>query len=240
MFVWSGFDFLGEPVPYAWPARSSYYGIVDLAGFPKDVYYLYQSEWTTKPVLHLFPHWNHIKGDTVDVWAYYNNADEVELFLNGKSLGSKSKTTDVLHVRWRVPYQPGVLKAISKKNGKAILAKEIRTSGAPAKIHLVADRTKIKANETDLSFITVKLVDKDGNLVPDADQLIEFSVTGAGFLAGTDNGFQADTTSLKSHKRKTWKGMALAIIQSQAKKGNITVTAKSAGLGMSVISLKSE
>ena len=240
MFVWSGFDFLGEPVPYAWPARSSYYGIVDLAGFPKDVFYLYQSEWTTKPVLHVFPHWNHNKGDTVDVWAYYNNADEVELFLNGKSLGSKSRTTDVLHVRWRVPYQPGVLKAISKKNGKAILAKEIRTSGAPAKIHLVADRTKIKANETDLSFITVKLVDKDGNLVPDADQLIEFSVTGAGFLAGTDNGFQADTTSLKSHKRKTWKGMALAIIQSQAKKGNITVTAKSAGLGMSVISLKSE
>ncbi|QNA45675.1 sugar-binding domain-containing protein [Lacibacter sediminis] len=240
MFVWSGFDFIGEPVPYAWPARSSYYGIVDLAGFPKDVYYLYQSEWTTKPVLYLFPHWNHNNGDTVDVWSYYNNADEVELFLNGKSLGSKSKPNDVLHVKWRVPYQPGVIKAISKKNGKAILTKEIRTSGTPAKIQLVADRTKIKANGTDLSFITVKLLDKDGNPVPDADQLIEFSVTGPGFLAGTDNGFPADSTSLKNHKRKTWKGMALAIIQSQQKKGNITVTAKSAGLGMSVISLKSE
>lgn len=247
MFVWSGFDFLGEPVPYAWPARSSYYGIVDLAGFPKDVYYLYQSEWTTKPVLHLFPHWNPAKngtgwkkGDTVDVWSYYNNADEVELFLNGKSLGSKSKTNNVLHVKWRVPYQPGVIKVISKKNGKAILTKKIRTSGAPAKIQLIADRTKIKANGKDLSFITVKLLDKDGNPVLDADQFIEFSVTGPGFLAGTDNGFQADTTSLKNHKRKTWKGMALAIIQSQQKKGNITVTAKSAGLGMSVISLKSE
>jgi beta-galactosidase len=240
MFVWSGFDFLGEPVPYAWPARSSYYGIIDLAGFPKDVYYLYQSEWTTKPVLHLFPHWNWNKGDTVDVWSYYNNADEVELFLNGKSLGSKSKTSDVLHVMWRVPYQPGIVKAVSKKNGRVVLTKEIRTAGAPAKIELIADRRNIKANGTDLSFITVKLLDKDGNLVPDADQLIEFSVTGTGFLAGTDNGFPADSISLKSHKRTSWKGMALAIIQSQGKKGNITVTAKSAGLKLSVISLKSE
>jgi beta-galactosidase len=240
MFVWSGFDFLGEPVPYAWPARSSYYGVVDLAGFPKDVFYLYQSEWTTKPVLHLFPHWNYNKGDTVDVWAYYNNADEVELFVNGRSLGSKSKTNDVLHVMWRVPYEPGVIKALSKKNGKAILTKVVRTSGAPAKIQLVADRTKIKANGTDLSFITVKLLDKNGNPVPNDDRLIEFSVKGAAYLAGTDNGFPADSISLKNHSRKTWKGLALAIIQSQKKKGNITVTAKSAGLGMSVISLKSE
>ncbi|HLO38497.1 MAG TPA: DUF4982 domain-containing protein, partial [Lacibacter sp.] len=240
MFVWSGFDFIGEPVPYAWPARSSYYGIVDLAGFPKDVFYLYQSEWTKKPVLHLFPHWNWNKGDTVDVWAYYNNADEVELFINGKSAGSKSKKTDVLHVMWRVPYQPGAIKVVSKKNGKLVLTKEIKTAGAPAKIQLIADRTKIKPNGKDLSFITVKLLDKDGNLVPKADQLIEFSVTGAGFLAGTDNGFPADSTSLKYHKRTTWKGMALAIIQSQGKKGNITVTAKSAGLKLSVISIKSE
>lgn len=240
MFVWSGFDFLGEPVPYAWPARSSYYGIVDLAGFPKDVYYLYQSEWTTKPVLHLFPHWNWNKGDSVDVWAYYNNADEVELFLNGKSLGSKSKTKDVLHVKWRVPYQPGLLKAVSTKNGKVILTKEIRTSGAPATIQLIADRTKLKANGTDMSFITARLLDKHGNLVPNTDQLIQFTVTGAGFLAGTDNGFQADSLSLKSSQRKTWKGMALAIVQSQRKKGNITVTAKSAGLPISVISVKSE
>ena len=240
MFVWSGFDFIGEPVPYAWPARSSYYGIVDLAGFPKDVFYLYQSEWTKKPVLHLFPHWNWNKGDTVDVWAYYNNADEVELFINGKSAGSKSKKTDVLHVMWRVPYQPGAIKVVSKKNGKLVLTKEIKTAGAPAKIQLIADRTKIKPNGKDLSFITVKLLDKDGNLVPNADQLIEFSVTGAGFLAGTDDGFPADSTSLKYHKRTTWKGMALAIIQSQGKKGNITVTAKSAGLKLSVISIKSE
>jgi beta-galactosidase len=240
MFVWSGFDFIGEPVPYAWPARSSYYGIVDLAGFPKDVYYLYQSEWTTKPVLHLFPHWNYNKGDTVDVWAYYNNADEVELFLNGKSLGSKSKKTDVLHVQWRVLYQPGVLKAIAKKNGQLVLTKEIKTAGAAAKIQLTADRTKIKTNGKDLSFITVKLLDKNGYPVPHEDQVVEFSVTGAGFLAGTDNGFPADSISLKNHKRKTWKGLALGIIQSSGKKGNITVTVKSAGLKAASISLETE
>jgi beta-galactosidase len=191
-------------------------------------------------VLHLFPHWNYNKGDTVDVWAYYNNAEEVELFVNGRSLGSKSKTNDVLHIMWRVPYEPGVIKAISKKNGKTILTKEVRTSGAPVKIQLIADRTKIKANGTDLSFITVKLLDKNGNPVPNDDRLIEFSVTGTGYLAGTDNGFPADSISLKNHSRKTWNGLALAIIQSQKKKGNITVTAKSAGLEMSVISLRSE
>ena len=201
---------------------------------------MYQSEWTTKPVLHIFPHWNWQKDQEVDVWAYYNNADEVELFLNGKSLGSKSKTNDVLHVQWRVPYQPGLLKAVSTKNGKVILTKESKTAGAPAKIQLIADRTKIKANGTDLSFITVKLLDKDGNPVPDADRLLDFTVTGAGILAGTDNGFQADSTSLQSNQRKTWKGMALAIVQSTVKKGNITVLVKSAGLKEAFITLKSE
>ena len=127
LIFWSGFDFLGEPVPYQWPARSSYYGIVDLAGFPKDVYYLYQSEWTDKPVLHIFPHWTWKPGQLIDVWAYYNNADEVELFLNGKSLGTRSKDTGNLHIMWRVPFEPGSLKAVSKKKGKVVLAKEIRT-----------------------------------------------------------------------------------------------------------------
>lgn len=241
LFVWSGFDYLGEPLPYAkFPARSSYYGIIDLAGFPKDVYYMYQSEWTAKPVLHLFPHWNWNKGDTVDVWAYYNNADEVELFLNGKSLGSKSKTTDVLHVMWRVPYEAGLLKAIAKKNGKTVLAKEISTTGAPATIQLIADRTKLKANGKDLSFITIKLLDKDGRLVPDADKLVHVTVIGAGSLAGTDNGYQADSISLKSPQRKTWKGMALAIIQANVKKGNITVLVKAEDFKEAVITLKTE
>ncbi len=206
-FVWSGFDFLGEPVPYPWPARSSYYGIIDLAGFPKDVYYLYQSEWSSKPVLHIFPHWNWKPGQMVDVWAYYNNADEVELFLNGRSLGIKKKMNNEMHVMWRVPFQSGTLKAVSRKNKKTILTKEIHTASKAARIELKADKQLIKANGNDLSFVTVRILDKNGNLVPDADRLINFSVSGAGFIAGTDNGFQADTVSLKSNKRSCWKGM---------------------------------
>jgi len=116
MFVWTGFDYLGEPIPYPYPARSSYFGIIDLAGFPKDVYYMYQSEWTDKDVLHVFPHWNWEEGETVDVWAYYNNADEVELFLNGKSLGTKAKHGDDLHISWSVDYEPGTLRAVSRKD----------------------------------------------------------------------------------------------------------------------------
>ena len=107
-YVWTGFDYIGEPTPYGWPARSSYFGIVDLAGFPKDVYYLYQSEWTDKQVLHLFPHWNWTEGQDVDMWCYYNQADEVELFVNGKSQGIKSKDDNHLHVSWRVKYEPGL------------------------------------------------------------------------------------------------------------------------------------
>src|SRR5205814_986584 len=119
--------------------------IIDLAGFPKDVYYMYQSVWTNQPVLHIFPHWNWKPGDTVDVWAYYNNADEVELFLNDKSQGVRKKQADEYHVMWRLPYVPGTLKAVSRKNGKTVLTKTIRTAGAAARISLQADRSSIKA-----------------------------------------------------------------------------------------------
>ena len=239
LFVWSGFDYLGEPLPYPeFPARSSYYGIIDLAGFPKDVYYMYQSEWSAKPVLHLFPHWNWQPGNVVDVWAYYNNADEVELFLNGKSLGAKKKENNSLHVAWPVPFEAGILKAVSRKNGKIVLSKEMKTSGKAARIELVADKTNLKANGKDLSFVTVRILDKEGNPVPDAENLVEFSIAGAGTIAGTDNGFQADSVSLKSKQRKTWKGLALVIVQSSQKKGNITVIAKSAGLKEARLTLK--
>lgn len=231
LFVWSGFDFLGEPIPYPWPARSSYYGIIDLAGFPKDVFYMYQSEWTNKPVLHLFPHWNWQKGQTVDVWAYYNNADEVELFLNDKSLGVKTKPDDTtFHVMWRVPYEPGQITAISKKGGREVLRKTIHTAGAPANIVLLADRDSLQNKGRDLSFIRASLTDANGNLVPDNDREITFTVKGPGFLAGTDNGYQADTMSLKSPVRKTWKGLALAIVGSTEQTGTIEIQASTPGL----------
>jgi len=223
MYIWTGFDYIGEPTPYPWPARSSYFGIIDLAGFPKDVYYLYQSLFTSKPVLYIFPHWNWTAGQTVDVWAYYNNADEVELFLNDQSLGVKKKMNDDLHVMWRVAYAPGTLKAVSRKNGKLVLEKIINTAGAPAAIVAIADRNTIKADGTDLSFVTIKIVDKNGNLVPNADNLVKLELSGKGLLAGTDNGNPVSLESFQTPARRAFNGMCLAVIQSTGKPGNISL-----------------
>ncbi|MEP6950289.1 MAG: beta-galactosidase GalB [Ginsengibacter sp.] len=239
-YIWTGFDYIGEPTPFGWPSRSSYFGIIDIAGFPKDVYYMYQSEWTTKPVLHLFPHWNWNKGDTIDVISYYNNADEVTLFLNGKFLGTKHKTGDDLHVKWRVPYKPGTLKAVSKKAGKIVLTKEVKTAGAPAKLILHADRNSINADGNDLSFITVTIVDKDGTIVPEADNLIQFKINGEGFLAGVDSGSETSLESFKGDSHTALNGLALAILQSNGNKGSITLTASANGLGSSAIRLEAK
>lgn len=238
IFVWSGFDFIGEPLPYpAFPSRSSYYGIIDLAGFPKDVYYMYQSEWTDKKVLHVFPHWNWKKGDTVDVWAYYNQADEAELFVNGKSAGKRTKNDSTLHVSWRVSFEPGQLRIRSSKKGVTVMEKTIRTAGPAYRIELVADKNRLKADGKDLSFIRARILDREGNLVPDAGDLIQFTVSGNGQIAGTDNGYQADTRSLKSPERHAWKGLALLILQSNGKKGNITLKATAPGLRPATITL---
>jgi len=240
MFIWTGFDYLGEPTPYSWPSRSSYFGIIDLAGFPKDIFYMYQSEWTDKTVLHIFPHWNWTPGKLVDVWAFYNHADEVELFLNGKSLGIKKKTGDDLHIMWRVKYEPGTLKAVSRKDGKVVLTREIHTAGAPAKIELIADRKNIKADGRDLSFITVKILDKDGNLVPDADNLVNFKINGPGFIAGVDNGDEVSHDPFKADYRKAFNGLALAIVQTKEKAGDITFTVTSKGLKGATVVLKTK
>jgi len=237
LFVWTGFDYLGEPLPYPWPARSSYFGIVDLAGFPKDSYYMYQSEWTSKPVLHILPHWNWETGKSVEVWVYYNNADEVELYLNGKSLGKKSKQNDDLHVLWNVNFEPGTLKVVSRKNGKDVLVREVRTAGAPAKIELIADRKNIKADGKDLSFITVRILDEAGNVVPNADNLVDFKIEGNGFIAGVDNGFQASLEPFKANYSKAFHGLCLAILQSTEKAGNIKLTANAKGLASSSITI---
>ncbi len=239
LFVWSGFDFLGEPVPYPWPARSSYYGIVDLAGFPKDAYYMYQSEWTNKTVLHVFPHWNWQPNKEVDVWAYYNNADEVELYLNNRSLGVRKKQPLDLHVQWRVKYEPGTLKAVSRKNGKIISTKTIHTAGVPDHLELVTDRKILHANEKDLSFIVVRIVDKNGNLVPDADNKITVEIAGEGVLAGLDNGYPASLESFKGPSHKAYNGLCLAIVQSGKKAGPIRVTLQSPGLPAASVLLQS-
>ncbi|QHV99978.1 beta-galactosidase GalB [Spirosoma endbachense] len=240
LFIWTGFDYLGEPHPYPWPARSSYFGILDLAGFPKDVYYLYQSEWTDKPVLHLFPHWNWPKGETVDVWAYYSQADEVELFLNDKSLGIRRKNGDDLHVMWRVSYEPGTLRIVSRKGGKSVLTRTVSTAGKPAKIQLIADRNTLKADGKDLSFVTVNVLDEQGNLVPDANHLITFGLKGSGTLAGVDNGYQASLEPFKANYRKAYNGKCLAIIQTTDNTGTISLKATAEGLQSAVVELISK
>jgi beta-galactosidase len=229
LFIWTGFDYLGEPTPYTWPARSSYFGIIDLAGFPKDAYYMYQSEWTGKPVLHIFPHWNWKKGQSVDVWAYFNT-DEVELFLNGKSLGTKRKTGDEMHVMWKVPFDPGKLKAVGRTGGTEVISEEIKTAGKPSGIVLKADRDHISADGSDLSFVTVEVVDSAGTVVPDADNLVNFKVTGNASIAGVDNGDPVSHDPFKADYRKAFNGKCLVVIQAKTTAGVINLTAESEGL----------
>lgn len=229
LFIWTGFDYIGEPTPYTWPSRSSYFGIVDLAGFPKDSYYMYQSEWTKEPMLHIFPHWNWAPGQTIDVWAY-TNCEEVELFLNEKSLGTKRKSDDDLHLVWRLTWEPGTLRAVSRTGGKELLIKEIRTAGPPSKIVLQADRSTIAADGEDLSFITVRIEDAGGNLIPDASNLVNFEISGPGFIAGVDNGSQTSHEPFKASYRKAFNGLCLAVVQSDGTPGKITLKATSQGM----------
>lgn len=230
-FIWTGFDYLGEPTPYGWPARSSYFGIVDLAGIPKDIYYMYQSQWRPdKTVLHLFPHWNWEPGQEIDLWAYYNNADEVELFVNGESKGVRSLEPGKYHVSWRVNFEPGTVRAVSRKDGKTMAVREIHTAGEPYSVRLTPDRPAIDADGRDLSYLLVEILDKDGNLCPNADNEVTFTVNGAGFNAGVDNGSPVSLERFKADHRKAFYGKAMLIIQNNGEEGPVTVTATSPGL----------
>ena len=233
-FVWTGFDYIGEPTPYGWPARSSYFGIVDLAGFPKDVYYMYKAElMPEETVLYVFPHWNWNEGDIVDVWAYYNNAEEVELFLNGKSLGKRSKDEEKnpYHVMWRIPYEPGTIEAVSYDADGNIVARQSRTtSSAPKSIKLTSDRDTINSGNSDLAYITVEVLDENGNLNPVADNDIQFNITGGGFIAGVDNGSPISLERFKDNHRKLFNGKALVIIQTDGTDLPVTIEATSEGL----------
>lgn len=237
-YIWTGFDYIGEPTPYIWPSRSSYFGILDLAGFPKDTYYMYQSEWTDKNVLHILPHWNWGPGDTVDVWAYYNNAEEVELFLNGKSLGARRKTADDLHVMWRVPYEPGSLKAVSRMQGKTVMTKEVRTAGEAAKIELSVYRPTVRAGGEELVFITARITDSEGNTVPRANHLIRFSVDNGASVIATDNGSQTSHEMFTSPNRRAFNGLCLAIIRPGKNSGEFVVRAGSDGLAAGQLTIQ--
>jgi beta-galactosidase len=256
-FMWTGIDFLGES---SWPVKNSAAGVIDLSGFPKDSYYFYQSQWTSKPMVHLFPHWNWAghEGQVIPVVAY-TNCDSVELFVNGRSFGSKSvafpqqgnsggnnkfarpfvnATTSDLHLSWDVPYEPGTLKVIGRKNGK-IITEEIHTTSAPAAILLSVDKISINADAQDIANVKVEIIDKDGLIVPDANSPIQFKVEGEGILAGTDNGDPQDKTIMNCTKRNAFNGLALAVIRSTVKAGEIRITAESGNLKGAVLTISS-
>lgn len=258
-FVWTGFDYLGEPTPYYtdWPSHSSLFGIVDLAGIPKDRYYLYRSHWNNeKETLHILPHWNWEgrEGEVTPVFVY-TNYPSAELFINGKSQGIRKKKLLVTaqnsdtkdfkrQERYRLmwmdtKYEPGVVKVVAyDKNGEPVAEKEIRTAGKPHHLELVADRSVIKSDARDLSFVTVKVVDKNGNLCPNVQELVKFKVKGAGTYRAGGNGNSIALDLFHEPQMHLFNGMLTAIIQSTDKPGVITLEAEMKGIPKAKIEIK--
>ncbi len=240
-FVWTGWDYLGEPTPFD-SSRSSYFGIIDLAGFKKDRFYIYQAWWRPDlPMAHILPHWNwperlNLKDSegkaSVTPVHVYTSGDEAELFLNGKSLGRKKKAEFQYRIRWDdVLYQPGELRVVAYKNGKKWAVDTVKTTGDPGKILLKPDRSAIAADGHDLSFVTLVVADTEGLTVPRSKNLVHFEISGPGEIVATDNGDPTDMAPFSSKERKAFNGMALAIVKAtRGKPGKIIVKAKSDGL----------
>ncbi|MFI3249223.1 MAG: glycoside hydrolase family 2 TIM barrel-domain containing protein, partial [Rikenellaceae bacterium] len=269
-FIWTGFDYLGEPTPYggrdhstngywngSWPSHASYFGAVDMVGLLKDRFYFYQSQWTTEPMVHLLPHWNWsgMEGQEIPVLVY-TNCEEAELFLNGESLGKKVMGQDIVEfeyyntstkemdtmrskyrLRWEVPYKAGALKVVAYNGGKAISEKEIRSASKPYAIKLSADRGEISADGKDISYVTIRVEDQDGNLCPLADNEISFEIEGVGELLAVGNGNSASLESFQASHIKAFSGMCVAIIKGiDGEAGDVKVSAKSKMLkGASVV-----
>jgi beta-galactosidase len=239
VFVWTGFDYRGEPTPYSWPCVNSHFGIIDMCGFPKDNYY-YQSWWGDKPVLHHFPHWNWKgkEGQQVDVWCH-TNYDLVELFLNGKSQG-KQETPRNGHLEWKVWYEPGTLTAKAYNKGVYVTETSVETTSEPVSIRLTPYAGKLKADGEDTTPVKVEILDAKGRLVQVADNLVSFSVTGAGHIAGVANGDPSSHEPDKGDKRQAFNGLCMVLVQTEdGKPGEITLTAQSPGLQGATLKLTS-
>jgi beta-galactosidase len=244
-FAWTGFDYRGEPTPYHWPSINSNFGIVDMCGFPKDNFFYYKSWWTKEPVLHLFPHWTWEgrEGEEIPVWAH-SNLDEVELFLNGKSLG-RQKVARLGHLEWKVRYEAGAIEARGWKDGKLVLTEKRETTGPIASLRLMADRTTldrgaIDADGEDVVVLTVDALDSAGRAIPTAQNLITFKVTGEGVLIGVGNGDPNCHESDKEPRRSLFNGLAQVIVQSTKTAGAITVEASTIVRGSTVAPAKIE
>jgi beta-galactosidase len=229
-FVWTGFDYRGEPSPDGWPNISSQYGILDTCGFPKDSFFYYQSWWTAQPVLHLFPHWNWegMEGKEIAVWVY-SNLESVELFVNGKSLGAKDVKKDS-HVAWVVPYAPGAIETRGSKGGQVVMTTKRETTGAAAMLVMRPDRREVLADGEDVAMFAVEVQDAQGRVLPMTDTVVKFRVAGAGKLIGVANGDPTDHESDRGTVRKAFCGYCMALVQSAKTAGTITVEAESPGL----------
>ena len=232
-FIWTGFDYRGEPTPFSWPNINSHFGVMDVCGFPKNIYYYYQSWWTDKDVLHIAPHWNwgNRKGQPIEVWVN-TNADNVELFLNGKSLGKKDMPRNS-HLTWMVNYEPGKLEAVAFKKGKKLMAK-VETTGQPVEVVVTPNKTTMLADGKDVSVINITVVDKEGREVPDADNMIRFSIKGGGKIIGVGNGdpssHEPDQCSEGAWQRALFNGKCQVIVQGDKTPGTIQFEATATGL----------
>ena len=252
-FVWTGFDYRGEPSPFRWPNINSEFGVLDTCGFPKDVFYYYQSWWSDKAVLHLMPHWNWPgkEGQDIDVRCF-GNCDEVELLLNGQSLGRKPMPKNS-HLQWTVQYAPGTLLARGYNGGRQVAHDQVETSAAPAAVKLSAASPSIRADGEDLAIVTVSIIDSQRRFVPVADNLVHFELTGPGVIIGVGNGdpvshepdvFLPDTNANAADKpsspawqRHVFNGLAQVIVQSAQKPGTIQLTARADGLEPSALEI---
>ena len=238
-YVWTGFDYKGEPTPFGWPDVNSNFGILDQCGFPKDAFYYYQSVWGDKPMVHVLPHWNWAgkEGQPIDVWAY-SNAARVELFLNGASLGAKDMPRNG-HLSWSVPYAPGTLEVRGvDAAGKVIATDKVETTGAPTALRLTTDRTTLTADGEDLTMVEADIVDAQGRIVPTADTLVTFQVTGVGRVVGVGNGDPTSHEPDKAFYRHAFNGKCLVIVGAGDRAGDISLTAAASGLTGAGLSMK--
>jgi beta-galactosidase len=237
-FVWTGFDYRGEPTPYGWPCVSSHFGILDLCGFPKDNFYFYKARWTDEPMVHLLPHWTWPgrEGEPIEVWCH-TNCDEVELLLNGASLGRKT-LPEYSHVEWSVKYAPGTIEARGSRGGQVVATARVETTGPPTAIRLTPNRATIGADHEDAAVVTVEVVDAEGRRVPTADYELAFDIAGPGRIIGVGNGDPSSHEANKGSVRRAFNGLCQVIVQTTREPGAIQLGASSPDLRDSAVTIR--